>query len=92
MVLWGLMDNNEQGSLVRAKLAELQEKGWTLASIGRALDQSSVTIETWNAGTRTPANLKSVLASLEHLLKQKRIPKKKVYTKGRKRTGITNNE
>lgn len=67
---------------VRTKLASLQQKGWTLANIGRALGQSPVTIEAWKAGTRSPANLQSVLASLDKVAKIKRIPKKKIYSKG----------
>jgi transcriptional regulator with XRE-family HTH domain len=64
---------------VQAKLAELKEKGWTLASIAREIELSSVTVESWNTGIRSPANPKSVLESLDQLLKRKRIPKKKIY-------------
>ena len=67
---------------VQAKLAGLQEKGWTLANIARALELSPVTVESWNQGKRSPANLKSVLASLDQLTEQKRIPKKRRYIKG----------
>lgn len=66
---------------VQAKLAELQQRGWTLVNIARALSQSSVTVESWKAGTRSPANLQSVLVSLDQLTKRKRIPKKRQYTK-----------
>jgi transcriptional regulator with XRE-family HTH domain len=52
---------------VQAKLAELQENGWTLANIARELGQAIVTVESWKAGKRTPANLQSVLASLDQL-------------------------
>jgi len=75
MVLWWVMDDN-----VQPKLAELQEKGWTLANIARALELSPVTVESWNAGIRSPANLKPVLASLDKLAQIKRIPKKKIYS------------
>jgi transcriptional regulator with XRE-family HTH domain len=71
---------------VQAKIAILKEKGWTLANIGRALGQSPVTVEAWKAGTRSPANLQSVLASLEKLAKRKRIPPKKNYSKGSRKT------
>lgn len=77
VVLLYIMANAE----VQAKLVELKEKGWTFASIGRALDLSSVTIEAWNAGTRSPANPQPVLDSLDRLLERKRIPKKKIYAK-----------
>jgi lambda repressor-like predicted transcriptional regulator len=84
MVLWWVMDDN-----VQAKLAELQEKGWTLANIARALELSAVTVESWNAGIRSPANLKSVLESLDRLIKVKRIPPKKIYTKGSRKSKFT---
>jgi hypothetical protein len=69
------MNNNE----IQAKLAELQQKGWTLASISREIGQAIRTVESWNQGTRSPANLHPVLASLDGLLNRKRIPKKKQY-------------
>ncbi|MBN2461972.1 MAG: hypothetical protein JXB43_00035 [Dehalococcoidia bacterium] len=74
MVLYEVMNET-----VQAKLAELKEKGWTLASIARELELSPVTVESWNTGIRSPANPKSVLESLDNLLKRKRIPKKKIY-------------
>jgi len=72
---------------VQAKLVELQEKGWTLANIARALELSPVTVESWKAGTRSPANLQSVLASLDQLAKRKRIPPRKVYLKNSRTEG-----
>jgi hypothetical protein len=78
MVLLFIMADKD----VRAKLAELKEKGWTLANIARALELSSVTVESWNTGIRSPANQKSVLESLDRLTKVKRIPPKKIYTQG----------
>jgi len=77
MVEYRQMNNDE----VKTKLAELQQKGWTLASIAREIGQAIRTVESWNQGKRSPANLKSVLASLDGLLKRKRIPKKKQYLK-----------
>ena len=79
MVLCIVMDEN-----VQARLVELQEKGWTLANIARELGQAIVTVESWKAGTRSPANLKSVLESLDRLIKVKRIPPKKIYAKDNK--------
>lgn len=77
MVLWWIVNDN-----VQAKLAELQEKGWTLANIARALKLSPVTVESWNQGKRSPANLHSVLAQLDQLAKRKRIPKQRRYIHG----------
>ena len=70
--------NNE----IQTKLNELKLKGWTLASIAREIGQSSRAVESWNQGVRSPANLQSVLLSLNKLTEYKRIPKKKVYQKG----------
>jgi transcriptional regulator with XRE-family HTH domain len=66
-------------SEIQDKLNELKVKGWTLASIARAIGQSSRAVESWNQGVRNPANLKPVLDSLEKLSQYKRIPKKKIY-------------
>ena len=66
---------------VQAKLIELQQKGWTLANIAREIGQAIRTVESWNQGKRSPANLQSVLASLDKLDKIKRIPKKKIYAR-----------
>jgi hypothetical protein len=71
--------NNEK---VQAKLIELQQKGWTLANIAREIGQAIRTVESWNQGKRSPANLQSVLISLDGLAKRKRIPPKKIYAKG----------
>lgn len=70
--------NNE----IQTKLAELTQKGWTLASISREIGQAKGTVESWNQGKRSPANLQSVLASLDKVGKIRRIPKKKLYVKG----------
>jgi len=69
------MNNDE----VKAKLNELQQKGWTLASIARELGQAIRTVESWNQGKRSPSNLYPVLESLDGLLNRKRIPKRKQY-------------
>jgi transcriptional regulator with XRE-family HTH domain len=66
--------NNER---VQAKLVELKQKGWTLANIAREIGQAKRTVESWNQGKRSPANLQSVLNSLDQLTKRKRIPKKR---------------
>ena len=67
---------------VQTKLVELLQKGWTLANIAREIGQAKGTVESWNQGKRSPANLQSVLASLDKLGKVKRIPKKKIYATG----------
>jgi transcriptional regulator with XRE-family HTH domain len=64
---------------VQDKLDELKQKGWTLASIARAIGQSSRAVESWNQGIRSPANLKLILDALDKLGGYKRVPKKKIY-------------
>ena len=67
---------------IQAKIAQLQEKGWTLASIADELVVTPDTVENWRAGRRNATNAKGMLIILDELLKRKRIPKKKRYTKG----------
>lgn len=80
--------NNDE---VQAKLIELRQKGWTLANIAREIGQAVRTVESWNQGKRSPANLQSVLISLDSLAKRKRIPPKKIYAKGGRKS-ILNEE
>jgi transcriptional regulator with XRE-family HTH domain len=75
---------------IQNKLDELKLNGWTLASIARAIGQSSRAVESWNQGLRSPANLKSVLVSLNKISEYKRIPKKKLYIKGSRKGDNTN--
>jgi hypothetical protein len=74
MVKYSLMNE------IQNKLAELREKGWTLANIARELGQATVTVESWNVGIKSPGNLQSVLIVLDQLAKRKRIPKRRRYT------------
>ena len=62
-------------------LAALQEKGWTLAAIADALGIAHNTVEKWKAGDRTPHGQKMVMASLNSLLRQRSVPKKRRYMK-----------
>ena len=78
---------HQMGDDIRAKLAELQDKGWTLANIARKIGQAKRTVESWNQSKRSPGNLQSVLALLDKLSKQKRIPKKKIYLKNSRAEG-----
>lgn len=66
---------------IQIKLAELQEKGWTLAALADEIEQSLSSVEKWKSGERYPASAKAILALLDNLLKRKRIPKKKRYKK-----------
>jgi len=64
---------------VQTKIAELQQKGWTLAALADELGVTVNAVEKWKAGDRQPTNSKAVLAMLDQLSRRKRIPKKKRY-------------
>jgi predicted transcriptional regulator len=70
---------------VQGKIAELQEKGWTLAAIADELDVTVNAVEKWKAGDRQPTNAKAILMLLNQLIRRKRIPKKRRYTDKRVR-------
>jgi transcriptional regulator with XRE-family HTH domain len=66
---------------IQTKIAELQEKKWTLASIADELEVTVNAVEKWKAGDRQPRNSKAVLMLLDQLLIRKRIPKQRRYIK-----------
>jgi transcriptional regulator with XRE-family HTH domain len=70
--------NNE----IQSRIAQLVERGWTLASIADELGVTSDTVENWRAGRRNATNAKAILTMLSNLLKKNRIPKRKRYAKG----------
>jgi len=70
---------------VRARIDELEKKGWTLASIADALNIAHVTVEKWKAGDRHTHFEKLVTDALDQLLTRKRIPPKRRYLKGKQR-------
>ncbi len=73
---------------IQAKIAQLQEKGWTLAAIADKLEVTSDTVENWRANRRNATNAKGMLVILDELLKQKRIPKQRRYAKGSRRNYV----
>ncbi len=66
---------------IQSRLAELQEKGWTLAALADELGVTVNAVEKWKAGNRYPSNAKAILMLLEQLTERKRIPKKRRYAK-----------
>jgi transcriptional regulator with XRE-family HTH domain len=70
---------------VQARIAELEAKGWTLASIADELHIAHNTVESWKAGDRHTHFEKLVLDALDELLKRKRIPQKRRNPKGKHR-------
>ena len=73
---------------IRSRIAQLTEKGWTLAAIADELGVKSDTVENWHKGLRNPTNAKAVLAMLDKVLEKKRIPKQRRYAKGSRPNSI----
>jgi len=67
---------------VQIKIAQLESNGWTLAAIATELGHTPNAVEKWKAGDRSPRNYKAVSTLLEELIKRRRVPKKRRYTKG----------
>ena len=59
-------------SIIQSRIAQLVEKGWTLAAIADELGVTSDTVEHWRAGRRNPTNAKGVLIILDTVLNKKR--------------------
>lgn len=64
---------------IQAKIATLENNGWTLAAIADELAISHNAVEKWKAGDRYPRNVKAVLIVVDQLVKRKRIPKQRRY-------------
>ncbi len=64
---------------VQTKIAELQQKGWTLAALADELGVTVNAVEKWKVGDRQPSNTKAVLTMIDQITKRKRIPKKRRY-------------
>ena len=77
------MDNE-----IQSRIAQLVERGWTLAAIADELGVKPDTVENWRAGRRNPTNAKAILAMLDKVLKKKRIPKKRRYAEGSRQRKI----
>jgi transcriptional regulator with XRE-family HTH domain len=73
--------NDAQMNDVQTRIAQLQEKGWTLAALADELEVTPNAVEKWKAGDRNPSNLKATQAFLDKLLERKRIPKRRRYQK-----------
>jgi transcriptional regulator with XRE-family HTH domain len=80
--------NGQNHNPIQIRLSILQKKGWTLAALADELEQTVNTLEKWKAGQRNPANEKAVLAMLDSLEKRKRIPKKRRYAKGSRKSKV----
>ena len=69
---------------IQSRLAELQERGWTLAALADELEVTVNAVEKWKAGDRYPSNAKAVLTLLGQLLERKHIPKQRRYDKNKR--------
>jgi transcriptional regulator with XRE-family HTH domain len=68
---------------VQKRIAELQEKGWTLAALADELEVTPNAVEKWKAGDRQPTNAKAIYAMLDKIADRRRIPKKRRYNSKR---------
>ena len=65
---------------VQGILGELSANGWTKAAIADEMGVAHFTVERWEKGRR-PANAVGVALALESLLRRRRVPKRRRYTK-----------
>jgi len=75
---------------IQEKIAQLQENGWSITALAERIEQARVTVDKWKSGERNPANHKAILALLDQVAKEKRVPKQRRYAKG-SRSGNINN-
>jgi transcriptional regulator with XRE-family HTH domain len=75
--VWYILFMND----VQSRIAELEEKGWSLPRIAEELKVAHVTVEKWKAGDRYPTLDKLVIDALDKLIERRRIPKKRRYQK-----------
>ena len=77
MVLYLIMND------IQTRIAQLEDKGWTLAALADELDITVNAVEKWKAGDSHPANSKATLGMLDQLAKRRRVPKKRRYAQNR---------
>jgi len=64
---------------IQEKLELLQSKGWTVAAIADELGVGWSAVNRWRSGDRYPQNAKGVIALMDGMLHQKRVPKRRRY-------------
>ena len=62
---------------IQTLLAQLQDKGWTVAAIADELGMARHSVAGWKAGNHRPANVRAVEIVLEQLAKRRRVPKQR---------------
>jgi len=71
---------------IQDKITLLLQKGWTKIAIADELEVSRDAVDKWMAGDRYPANAKGISTILDQLARRKRVPKKRRYSKGSRKT------
>ncbi len=73
---------------IQGIIAQLEEKGWSLIAIAESdeLKTHRNTVGMWKSGARYPRPDKPILDALNRLLKRNRIPKKKRYARGSRKS------
>lgn len=74
---------------IQAQIAQLKDKGWTLAAVADEIGVTVNTVEKWKAGDTRPASYKATLAMMGRLAKRKRIPKMRRYPEGSRKLSGT---
>jgi IS30 family transposase len=64
---------------VKTKIAELQDKGWSISALADELGVQPWTVTRWIKGERNPENPKTVLLALDAIGRKRNIPKRKRY-------------
>ncbi|MFC1940003.1 hypothetical protein ACFLXO_04900 [Chloroflexota bacterium] len=77
---------------VQEKIAQLQKNGWSITALSERIEQARVTVDKWKSGERYPASPKAILALLDQIAKEKRVPKQRRYRKGNRTKDSQSNE
>lgn len=75
---------------IQEKLAQLQNNGWSITALAERIEQARVTLDKWKSGERYPASPRAILALLDQVAKEKRIPPKRRYQQGSRNQGEKN--
>lgn len=67
---------------VQNRIAELENRGWSLAALADELGVTVNAVEKWKAGDSSPSNGKAILALFDVIAKKTDIPKKRRYEPG----------
>lgn len=76
---------------IQKAIARLQDNDWTLAAIAEEIGVQWLTVHRWKTGQTYPPIAKPVLRNLEAMLRRKRVPGRRRYSKrGRLRAAQEN--